>query len=136
MASIKRFEELESWKGARALVQEIYRVSSNGRFSRDLALREQIRRAVVSMMANIAEGFSRRSNREFAQYLFMAKASAAEAQSHMYVALDQGYLKVDQFKLLYGQADRCARQISGLITYLLRAKQSTTRKPHEPNRPD
>jgi four helix bundle protein len=78
MASIKRFDELESWQGARTIVQEIYRVSSNGRFSRDLVLREQIRRAAVSMMANIAEGFSRRSHREFVQFLFMAKASAAE----------------------------------------------------------
>ena len=122
MASIKRFEELESWQGARALVQEIYAVSSNGRFYRDLILRDQIRRAAVSMMANIAEGFSRRSNREFVQFLFMAKASAAETQSHLYVALDQGYLNEKQFRFLYERTETYARQVSALITYLLRGK--------------
>ncbi len=124
MAKVRRFEELEAWQAARAAVQLIYEASSNGEFSRDFALRDQIRRAAVSMMSNIAEGFSRRSNREFAQFLFMAKASAAEAQSQMYVALDQGYLNEDRFRLLYDQADRCARQISALITYLLRRQRS------------
>ena len=128
MASIKRFEDLESWKGARALVQEIYTVSSNGRFSRDLILRDQIRRAAISMMANIAEGFSRRSNREFAQFLFVAKASAAETQSHLYVALDQGYLNEKQFRFLYERTESYARQVSALITYLLRGKGPTTQQ--------
>lgn len=122
MASIKRFEELESWQGARALVQEIYTVFSNGRFSRDLILRDQIRGATVSMMANIAEGFSRRSNREFVQFLFIAKASAAETQSHLYVALDQGYLNEKQFRFLYECTETYARQVSALITYLLGGK--------------
>ena len=128
MASIKRFEELESWQGARALVQEIYTVSSNGRFSRDLVLRDQIRRAAISMMANVAEGFSRRSNREFAQFLFMAKASAAETQSHLYVALDQGYVTQNKFQALYDLTDRCARQASALITYLLGRPRSKTQR--------
>ena len=119
MAKVQRFEELEAWQTARAAVELVYEASSNGKFSRDFALRDQIRRAAVSMMSNIAEGFSRRSNREFAQFLFMAKASAAEAQSQMYVALDQGYLNQDKFRLLYDQTDRFARQISVLITYLL-----------------
>ncbi len=124
MAKVQRFEDLEAWQAARAAVQLIYQASSNGEFSRDFALRDQIRRATVSMMANIAEGISRRSNREFVQFLFMAKASGAEAQSHMYVALDQGYLSQEDFRLLYDQTDRCARQISSLITYLLGRQRS------------
>jgi len=128
MASIKRFEELESWKGARALVQEIYTVSSNGRFSRDLILRDQIRRAAISMMANIAEGFSRRSNREFAQFLFVAKASAAETQSHLYVALDRDYVSQKKFEDLYALTDRCARQVSALISYLLGKERMKTQQ--------
>ncbi|MFQ5961656.1 MAG: four helix bundle protein [Candidatus Methylomirabilales bacterium] len=126
MAKIQRFEELESWQTARAVVQLVYKASSNGDFSRDFALRDQIRRAAVSIMANIAEGISRRSNREFVQFLFMAKASASEAQSHMYVALDQGYLNQEEFRLVYAETDRCARQISALITYLLGRQQSET----------
>lgn len=124
MAKIRRFEELEAWQAARAIVQGIYEVSSDDQFFRDFALRDQIRRAAVSMMANIAEGVSRRSNREFVQFLFMAKASAAEVQSHMYVALDQSYLSQEQFRLLYDQTDRCARQVSALITYLLGRQRS------------
>ena len=103
-------------------MREVYAVSSNGRFSRDLILRDQIRRASISMMANIAEGFSRRSNREFAQFLFVAKASAAETQSHLYVALDQGYLNEKQFRFLYECTETYARQVSALITYLLGGK--------------
>lgn len=119
MAKVRRFEELEAWQAARAAVQLIYQASSNGEFSRDFALRDQIRGAAISMMSNIAEGFSRRSNREFVQFLFVAKASAAEAQSDMYIALDQGYLRHEEFQLIYDKTDRCARQISALITYLL-----------------
>ena len=119
MGEIKRFEDLEVWQEARAIVQYVYRATSDHGYSRDFSLRDQVRRAVVSMMANIAEGFSRRSNREFVQYLFIAKASAAEVQSHFYVALDQGYVSQEQFRELYDRIDRYARQVSALITYLL-----------------
>ncbi len=109
LGKIRRFEELEPWQTARAVVRPIYKASSDGDFSRDFALRDQVRRAGVSMMANIAEGVSRRSNRELVQFLFMAKASAAEVQSHMYVALDQGYFSEEEFRVVYEHADRCAR---------------------------
>jgi four helix bundle protein len=69
-------------------------------------------------MANIAEGFIRRSSKEFAQFLFIAMSSASEVQSHLYVALDQEYVKEQEFKEIYGQADKTARIISGLMTYL------------------
>lgn len=118
MATVKRFEDLEAWQTAREIVNTIYQASSNEYFASDFSLRDQVRRGAVSIMANIAEGFSRRSNREFAQFLFTAKASAAEVQSHLYVALDQGYLTQDQFSALYERLDHCSRQISKLISYL------------------
>ena len=119
MAKIGRFEDLEAWRTARGAVQGIYRMTVDGAFAQDIALRDQIGRAAVSMMANVAEGFSRHSNREFVPSLFMAKASAAEVQSHLYVALDQGYFTQEQFTSLYQETDRFCRQVSGLITYLL-----------------
>src|SRR5206468_174602 len=81
-----------SRQSARKLVAAIYRVSKEGEFARDFGLRNQIRRAALSVMANIAEGFSYRSDKEFAKFLLIAKASALEVQSHLYAALDQGYL--------------------------------------------
>lgn len=89
---------------------------------------DQIRSAAVSVMSNIAEGFSRRSNKEFGQFLFVAKGSAAEVQSQLYVALDQGYIKKDKFDELYGKSDEVARLISGFIRYLLNKD-----KPQAPN---
>lgn len=123
--TITRFEDLDVWKASRSIVNSVYRVLANGSFERDYGLRDQIRRAAVSIMSNIAEGFSRRSNREFAQFLFTAKASAAEVQSQLYIALDQRYLTQTEFDALYSEADSCARQLSGLITYLLRRTQQT-----------
>ena len=79
---------------------------------------DQIKRAAVSIMANIAEGFSRKGNKEFIQFLFIGKSSATELQSHLYVALDQGYIKNDDFNEIYDQADKVQRQISNLIKYL------------------
>jgi four helix bundle protein len=126
MGEIKRFEDLEVWQEARIIVQHVYRATSDRDYSRDLSLRDQVRRAAVSMMANIAEGFSRRSNREFVQYLFIAKASSAEVQNHLYVALDQGYVSQEQFQRLHDRIDRYARQVSVLITYLLSRRHPKT----------
>jgi four helix bundle protein len=87
-----RFEDLECWQEARRVVDRVYRICSVEAFNRDYSLTDQIRRASVSAMANIAEGFSRRGNKEFIQFLFIAKSSAAELQSHLYVALDREYI--------------------------------------------
>lgn len=133
MGEIKRFEDLEVWQEARIIVQHVYRATSDRDYSRDLSLRDQVRRAAVYMMANIVEGFSRRSNREFVQYLFIAKASAAEVQNHLYVALDQGYVSQEQFQRLYERIDRYARQVSALITYLLSRRHPKPPKLNEPN---
>jgi four helix bundle protein len=115
---IERFEDIEAWSEARRLVNSVYRVCSIHGFKKDYGLVDQVRRAATSVMANIAEGFARRGNKEFAQFLFVAKASAAELQSHLYVALDQGYIIESQFHDLYAAADKIQRQLSNFIKYL------------------
>jgi len=118
MAKIERFEDIKAWQEARNLVKEVYRVCSVKEFKNDYSLVDQIRRAAISIMANIAEGFSRQTNKEFIQFLFIAKSSATEAQSHLYVALDQGYLNQKEFNDLYKSLDKIQRQLSNLIKYL------------------
>jgi four helix bundle protein len=115
---ITRFEDLECWQEAREVVNRVYRVCGVEAFNRDYSLIDQIRRASVSAMANIAEGFSRRGNREFIQFLFVAKSSAAELQSHLYVALDREYITKQQFEELYSETDKIQRQLSNFIKYL------------------
>ena len=116
---ITRFEEIEAWQEARNLVKMVYdTVKTNEAFRRDFRLVNQIQAAAVSSMSNIAEGFSRKSNKEFIQYLYIAKSSAAEVQSQLYVALDQAYITQDDFKKLYTQADLVSKLNSGFIKYL------------------
>lgn len=116
---INRFEELDCWQEARKLVTMVYDTIRNTReFQNDYRLKDQSIGAAVSTMGNIAEGFVRRSNRELIQFLFISVSSAAELQSHMYVALDQRYISQELFDKIYNQADKTSRLISGLITYL------------------
>ncbi|MDQ7819718.1 MAG: four helix bundle protein [Armatimonadota bacterium] len=122
----KRFEDLPVWQAARRLVRAVYEVTSAGW---DRSLRDQIRRAALSTMANVAEGFSRRSDREFLQYLFTAKASAAEVQSHLYVSLDLAHIDASTFHSLFRCTEDFKKQASGLIAYLARER---ARKRHRP----
>ncbi|HVS82083.1 MAG TPA: four helix bundle protein [Pyrinomonadaceae bacterium] len=92
MATFKKFEEIECWKKARELTRRIYEVSGKGNFAKDFGLKDQIRRAAVSIMSNIAEGHDRSGTGEFVQFLANAKGSAAEVRCQLYVALDQGYI--------------------------------------------
>jgi len=116
---ITRFEDIQAWQEARKLVKKVYdAIKESKEFQRDLRLVSQIQGAAVSAMANIAEGFSRRSNKEFIQFLFISKSSAAEVQSHLYVALDQGYMAKEKFEEIYAQADLVSKMISGFIKYL------------------
>ncbi len=118
---IERFEDLECWREARKLVNMVYKaINSSENFKKDYRLRDQITDAAVSSMSNIAEGFSRRSNREFVQYLFVSKSSATEVQSESYVALDQKYITQEPFDNIYNQAERVSKLDSGFITYLLK----------------
>jgi len=118
VARIKQFEDIQAWGRARDLVKEIYALTSKGRFAKDFSLRDQIRRASVSVMSNIAEGFSRQTDREFIQFLYMSKGSVSEIQSQLYVTLDLGYLAQERFSDLYNKADEVAKLISGFIRYL------------------
>jgi four helix bundle protein len=121
MAKVERFEDLKVWQAARDIVNAVYRASSTGAFSKDYALRDQIRRAAVSIPSNIAEGFSRHSNKEFVQFLFIAKGSTAEVQSQLYAALDQHYISQEAFDKMYQELEVVAKQLSRLITYLKRS---------------
>jgi len=118
MTKITRFEDLESWQEARKLTQLVYKATNKDQFRKDLRLCSQIQSAAGSSMANVAEGFIRRSDKEFIQFLFIAMSSAAEVQSHLYVALDQGYIDQESFQQIYDQAEKTARMISALIRYL------------------
>lgn len=118
MATFKRFEDIEAWRQARELTREVYAASKGEPFCRDFALRDQIRKATISVMANIAEGFERGGTREFIQFLSIAKASAGEVQSQLYIALDQGYLSEDACNRVMSLAEETGRIIGGLIKYL------------------
>ena len=118
MPTISRFEEIEAWKTARELTNLIYEFSSQGDFSRDFGLRDQIRRASVSVMSNIAEGFESQTQAQFIRYLGIAKASAGEVRSQLYIALDQSYIANGQFAQAFDLADKGLRQLVRFIAYL------------------
>ena len=118
MSKIERFEDIEAWKLARKLTRCIYDYSKIGNFAKDFGLKDQVRRASVSAMSNIAEGFERGGDKEFIQFLAQAKGSSGEVRSQLYVALDQGYLSETQFRELYNDAEQISRMVSGLMSYL------------------
>lgn len=118
MARIEQFEDVDAWKVAQELTKSIYQVTSAGDFARDFGLRDQIRRAAVSILSNIAEGFERGGNKEFLQFLSLAKGSCGEVRAQLYVALDQSYLNGDQFQTLLEKTVRTSRLIAGLMKYL------------------
>ncbi len=116
---ITRFEDIDAWQEARKLVKMVYDViKTSPKFRKDFRLVNQVQDAAVSAMSNIAEGFARRSNREFVQFLFISKSSAAEVQSQFYVALDQEYVNEDDFERIYNQAEIVSKLDSGFIKYL------------------
>jgi four helix bundle protein len=125
---ITRFEDLECWQESRKLVRLVYDATNDVSFRKDFRLCSQIQSAATSVMANIAEGFVRHSDKEFVQFLFIAMSSAAEVQSHLYVALDQSYLNENAFTQIYDQADKTAKMISGLIKYLRGTQTPRTRQ--------
>jgi four helix bundle protein len=118
MATLTRFEDLEAWQKARALTQGVYRISRSGKFYKDRPLRDQICRAAVSVLSNIAEGFERGGTGEFIQFLAVAKGSAAEVEAQLYVALDQSYITQAEFDALRELTGSTKRLIAGLMKYL------------------
>ena len=128
MTAITKFEDLIAWQEARKLVSMIYRITSDGLFSKDFGLKDQIQRAAVSAMTNIAEGFDNESTVEFARFLGMARRSSVEVQSLLYVALDVDYIKEESFKVHYEQAKKTQAIIGGL-------KKGILKNPHRPAKP-
>jgi four helix bundle protein len=118
MPTFRRFDEIEAWQKSRALTRVVYELSGRGSFARDFGLRDKIRRAAVSIMANIAEGFERDGTGEFIQFLAIAKGSSAEVLSHAYVALDQGFITKNDFDELVAKTSEVGRMIAALMAYL------------------
>jgi four helix bundle protein len=118
MSKIERFEDIVGWQKARELTKGVYAHTKNNPFSKDFGLKDQIQRASVSIMGNIAEGFDRGGDKEFVQFLSVSKGSCGEVKSHLYVALDQQYVTAAEFTNLYGQADEVGKLLSGFMDYL------------------
>ena len=128
MTAITKFEDLIAWQEARKLVSMIYKITADGQFAKDFGLKDQIQRAAVSAMTNIAEGFDNESTVEFARFLGMARRSAVEVQSLLYVALDANYISTESFKTHYEQARKTQAIIGGL-------KKGILKNPHRPSKP-
>ena len=118
MATWKSFEEMESWKEGGRLVCEVYGMTRHGEFERDFALRDQIRRSVISIPSNIAEGFERDSTKAFINFLYIAKGSCGELRTQLYIARKLGYIDAKQMRDLVAKAKRVSRLIAGAINYL------------------
>ena len=128
MAKVEHFEDLEVWKLARRLTGKIYSLSRTGSFAKDFGFRDQICRAAVSIVSNIAEGFERRSNSQFMQFLCIANGSAGEVRAQLYVALDLGYVSQAQFQEVFDDVICVGKMLTSLTRHL-----RTYRKP--PNHP-
>ena len=122
MATFHSFEEIDSWQKGRALAKAVYIVTSHAVFAKDFALRDQIRRAAVSVISNIAEGFGRGGTAEFIQFLSIAKGSATEIQAQLYIAHDLGYISQAEFDNLSTLADETGKLIGGLMQYLRKSE--------------
>ena len=118
MPTITRFEEIEAWQTARELTRLNYEYTEDGKFARGFGLKDQIRRASVSITSNIAEGFESQRQAQFIRYLGIAKASAGEERSQLYVVRDLQYIKEEQFSTVFQLAEKNSRQIANFITYL------------------
>lgn len=118
MSKIQKFEDIVAWQKARELARRVYEHTKSGQFAKDFGLKDQIQRAAVSIMGNIAEGFERGGDKEFIQFLSISKGSCSEVKSHLYVALDQKYISQEHLKELYNNADEVNRLLSGFMIYL------------------
>ena len=118
MATFKRFEDIQAWQKAREVTVQVYLVSRSGDFAKDFELRGQVRRSAASVMANIAEGQGRRTDKDFAHFLNISLGSVAETKSHMYLAKDLGYVSENTFSDIYDRLDEVGRMTFGLISHL------------------
>ena len=118
MPTITRFEDIEAWRTARELTRMIYALTEQDQFAKDFGLKNQIQRASVSVISNIAESFERRTQGQFLEYPGRSKASAGEVRCQLYIALDLKYLTQDQFNKVFDLADKSSRQIARFMGYL------------------
>lgn len=116
--AVKYFEDLEVWKSARELTSRIYKITGGGAFSKDFGLRDQIRRAAVSVMSNVAEGFERGGNQELIQFLSIAKGSCGEVRCQLYIALDQNYLNKEEGAKIIDEFKKLSIMINNFMEYL------------------
>ncbi|MEX0661768.1 MAG: four helix bundle protein [Balneolaceae bacterium] len=116
--TIERFEDLQVWKDARVLTQQVYQISNGDRFSRDFRLKDQVRGSSISIMSNIAEGFEYYSVKQFQRYLSFAKGSAGELRSQFYVAFDAKYITKEKLQSLISEAESISKQCAGFMKYL------------------
>ena len=133
MTTIKRFEEVKAWQVAREIVRDVYRLVDGTQLARDYGLRDQLTRAAVSVMSNIAEGFGRNSSKDFARFLDLSRASAAEVQSLLYVADDIGYVEPSVATALRERMDECIAMIAGLQRYLRKNSRTPNSKLRTPD---
>lgn len=126
---ITRFEEIEAWQEARKLMRRVYGMTKARAWDADRDLRRQVRRASVSVMANIAEGFDGGTDKEFHRFLQIARRSATELQSHLYVALEEEYISKKEFEAVYDHATTVKNLIGGFMRYLRGPFKSTRGKP-------
>lgn len=124
MAKFSKFEEIQAWQKARDVTLLVYTITANETFSKDFGLKDQIRRAAVSIMANFAEGHGRRTNQEFANFLNIARGSVAETQSHLYVALGLKYISKKDFEQIYQILTEVSRMTLALAKYLRESNQN------------
>lgn len=122
MSTFNKFEEIKAWQKAREITKEIYSICKSEKIAKDFSLIDQMKRCSVSIMANIAEGHGRRTNVEFANFLNIARGSAIELQSHLYVALDQNYIVKDEFEKIYAMIDEISKMTISLAQYLRNKK--------------
>ena len=142
MSRVERFEDLQVWQLARAVVARVYSLSREGAFARDFGLCDQMRRSAVSILSNIAEGFERRAERSFHHFLAIANGSAGELRAQLYVALDLGYIDRDQFEQCVSDVNRIGKMCTSLMQYLREScepartrSDPSTLRPFDPSTP-
>ncbi|EKE18619.1 MAG: S23 ribosomal protein [uncultured bacterium] len=121
---IQKFEDLSIWKLSLKITKEIYDITSKEKFSKDFGLRDQIRRAIVSVSSNVVEGFEKNNNNEFVRFLKIAKGSVGESRNQLYIALAVVYITQDEFDKINAELEDLAGQIGGFIVYLQRKKEN------------
>ena len=121
---IRKFENLEIWKLALKITKEIYDLTGKKEFSKDFSLRDQLRRAIISVSSNIVEGFEKNNNNEFIRFLKIAKGSVGEVRNQLYIALVVGYISNQEFQEVNNHLENLAGQIGGFIQYLERKRKN------------